>query len=394
MRKVAGHAASTGVAKMMMAVGAVASLVIGMVVFAFPASAHPIGPSYYVRQIVSGQSLHHRYTRAGSRQPHRESLTQPDDITMTGGNLFTGFQNGVGPQGQASTDGNRDSTIVEFAPNGAVIHQWDIRGKCDGLTADPYNGQVIATVNEDANSSVYSIDPWSSQVTHYWYSKPLPHHGGTDAISFYNGQMLISASAPGTTGAAAPNAAYPAAYSVTLDQAKHSASFRALFYDESSATAANGPHVGKAIKLALTDPDSNEVVPWSAPRFAGDFMLTSQGDKEQIYVHGAGTWYQHLSVLALSQSVDDTAWATAWHGAFYATDHDGDTVDVLSGTFWPGTVLVAVTPCDAGNAPATCPAPGFPANYLGQLNTYNGQIAPLNLHGTSLHPQGLIFVAG
>ena len=208
---------------------------------------------------------------------------------MTGGYLFTGFQNGVGPQGQASTDGNRDSTIVEFAPNGTVIHQWDIRGKCDGLTADPYTGQVIATVNEDANSSLYSIDPWSGQVTHYSYSKPLPHHGGTDAISFYNGQMLISASAPGTTGAAAPNPAYPAVYSVTLDTATHVAFFRALFYGESSATAANGPHVGKTVKLALTDPDSNEVVPWSAPRFGGDFMLTSQGDKEQIYVHGAGT---------------------------------------------------------------------------------------------------------
>jgi hypothetical protein len=122
-------------------------------------------------------------------------------------------------------------------------------------------------------------------------------------------------------------------------------------------------------------------------------MLTSQGDKEQIYVHRAGTRRQHLSVLALSQSVDDTAWATTWHGAFYATDHDGDAVDVVSGTFWPGTVFVAVTPCDAGNAPATCPAPGFPANYLGQLNAYTGQITAVKLRGASLHPQGLIFVA-
>ena len=65
MRKVAGRVASRGVVKMMTAVGAVASLVTGMVVFAFPASAHPIGPSYYVRQILSGQSLHHWYTRAG-----------------------------------------------------------------------------------------------------------------------------------------------------------------------------------------------------------------------------------------------------------------------------------------------------------------------------------------
>jgi hypothetical protein len=393
MRKVAGRAGTRVGMKMMTALGAVTALVLGMVVLAFPASAHTGGPTYYVRQILSGQSLHHWYTRAGSRKQHRESLTQPDDITMTGGHLFTGFQNGVGPQGQASTDGNRDSTIVEFAPNGTVIDQWDIRGKCDGLTADPYTGQVIATVNEDANSSLYRVEPWSGQVTHYSYSKPLPHHGGTDAISFYNGQMLISASAPGTTGAAAPNPAYPAVYSVILDPAKHVAFFRALFYDESSATAANGPHFGKTVKLALTDPDSNEVVSPSAPRFGGDFMLTSQGDKEQIYVHGAGPRYQHLSVLALSQSVDDTAWATAWHGAFYAADHDGDTVDVVSGTFRPGTAFVAVTPCDASNAPATCPGPGFPANYLGQLNMYTGQITPVKVHGARLEPQGMIFVA-
>ncbi len=393
MRKLAGRAVTRRVVKITTAAGAVASLVLGIVVIAFPASAQTGGPTYYVRQILSGQSLHHWYTRAGSRQQHRESLTQPDDITMIGGNLFTGFQNGVGPQGQASTDGNRDSTIVEFRPNGTVVSQWDIRGKCDGLTADPYTGQVIATVNEDANSSLYSIDPWSGQVAHYWYSRPLPHHGGTDAISFYHGQMLISASAPGTTGAAAPNPAYPAVYSVTLDQARHVAFFRALFYDESRATAANGPHFAKTVTLGLTDPDSNEIVPPFAPRFGGDFMLTSQGDQEQIYVHGAGTRYQHLSVLALSQSVDDTAWATAWHGAFYATDHDGDTVDVIAGTFWPGTALVAVTPCDAGNAPATCPGPGFPANYLGQLNTYTGQITPVKLRGASLHPQGMIFVA-
>ena len=47
-------------------------------------------------------------------------------------------------------------------------------------------------------------------------------------------------------------------------------------------------------------------------------MLTSQGDQEQIYVYAPGTRKQHLWVLDLSQSVDDTAWATTWHGAFFA----------------------------------------------------------------------------
>jgi hypothetical protein len=127
--------------------------------------------------------------------------------------------------------------------------------------------------------------------------------------------------------------------------------------------------------------------------YAGDFMLTSQGDKEQIYVHGAGTWYQHLTVLALSQSVDDTAWATSWHGTFFATDSSGGTVDAVHGTFWPGTAFVAVTPCDANGSPATCPGPGYPANYLGQLNMYTGKITRVSLRGPSLEPQGMIFVA-
>jgi hypothetical protein len=122
-------------------------------------------------------------------------------------------------------------------------------------------------------------------------------------------------------------------------------------------------------------------------------MLTSQGDREQIYVHGAGTSSEHLSVLTLPRSVDDTAWATAWHGAFYAADHDGDTVDAVTGSFWPGTALVAVTPCDANGAPATCPAPGFPANYVGQLNMYTGQITAVKLRGPRLEPQGMIFAA-
>ena len=91
--------------------------------------------------------------------------------------------------------------------------------------------------------------------------------------------------------------------------------------------------------------------------------------------------------------MDDTAWATAWHGAFYATDHDADHVDVISGAFWPGTALVAVTPCNANSAPATCPGPGFPANYLGQLNMYTGQITRVRLRVASMEPQGLIFAA-
>jgi len=135
----------------------------------------------------------------------RERLSEPDDITALGDDIFVAFQNGVGPQGQASTTGNKDSTVVEFNRSGKALDQWDVVGKCDGLTADAAIDRLIATVNEDANSSIYLIRPVAgAKAVHYRYSEPLPSNGGTDAIEVYDGVILLSASAPGTIGAPAP----------------------------------------------------------------------------------------------------------------------------------------------------------------------------------------------
>jgi hypothetical protein len=356
------------------------------------ASHHAAGhaPPLKVKQIVDGMDLSHTFMKNGSSAT--EHLADPDDVTVFRHHLFTAFQNGVGPQGQASADGNTDSTVVEFTASGTVVRQWDLLGKCDGLTADPRRGVLIATVNEDANSSIYTIRPGGPTITHYAYNQqPLPHNGGTDAISIYHNKILISASAPGTVTSSkpAPQAIYPAVYSVTLNSVTHVAKFTPLFSDEARATVANtGSREGKRVKLALTDPDSNELVPASAPRFAGDFMETSQGDKQQIFVQPKRRWASHLSVLNLSQSVDDTAWVRSRTGALYATDTSGDTVDVVTGSFRPGTVIVAATPCDANNATSTCGP-----NYLGQLNPWTGHIKRLRLSGPVLNPQGLVFVA-
>jgi len=269
---------------------AVVSTVLASMTLAGPALASPTAtltgqtashhaPGFQVKQIINGKALQHTFIPSGSTTPMSEAMASPDDLTILGHHLFTAFQNGVGPQGQASSSGNTDSTVVEFTGAGTVIGQWDIKGKCDGLTADPGTGVVIATVNEDANSSVYTIKPGApagKQVRHYDYNKPLPHFGGTDAISIYHGDVFISASAPGTTGTAAPQPSYPAVYSVVFRPATHLAVVTPLFYDEATATVANiGADHGKKITLALIDPDSNEVVPGWAPRFAGDFMLTS-----------------------------------------------------------------------------------------------------------------------
>jgi hypothetical protein len=395
------------VGKLALAIG-IATLGAGTVAFGSVASAHPTGgsswiPGFRSTIILSGSKLHHRFTPVGvatATATVTESLANPDDITRMGNSIFVGFQNGVGPQGQPSTDGNPDSTVVEFTSTGHVLDQWDVTGKADGLTADPAVDGVIATVNEDADSSLYVIHPaWDSAtgtVIHYHYNKLLPHGGGTDAISIDGKNIFISASAPGTTGAPAPEPTYPAVYSVTLDPTSRVASVTPLFDDEDTATVVNAysGQFARTISLALTDPDSNEIVPWGA-RFGGDFMLTSQGDVQQIYVSGAGTSLQHLSVLTLSQSVDDTAWPVSLTGTLYATDSIDDTVVAISGPFRPGQPMVAATPCGSNSAPTICPGPGYTANYLATLNPWTGEVSAVKVTGQAFTPQGgLLFVPG
>ena len=370
---------------------AVAAAVLGMAgcssSSSSPSSASPSasGKTLTVKQIAFGTTLKHSFQPAGGGAMSTEHLTQPDDIVTLGGKLYVGFQNGVGSLGEESGSGNLDSTLVEFTPAGSVVKQWDVTGKIDGMGADPATGQVIATVNEDSKSSLYTVS--GGTVTHYTYApSPLPHQGGTDAVSVYQGKILISASAPGTSGKAPASA--PAVYVVTLKAGAKTATAAPFFADNATATGA-GPDVGKAVTLALTDPDSNEVVPSNSPAFAGDFMLNAQGDKELIFSGASG---QNLQVLKISNSVDDTTWATSASGSLYTTDSSADTLDVITGSFKPGTAYTAVAPCNANSAPAVCPAPpAYPANSLGTINLKTGAVGKVVVNGP-VTPKGLVFL--
>jgi hypothetical protein len=350
------------------------------------ASSGAAGGGLSVKQIVFGTTLKHKFQPDGKGAEKTESLSKPDDIGTLGGNVYVGFQNGVGPQGETATSGNADSTLVEFTPSGSVVKQWDVKGKIDGLGADTRTGQVIATVNEDANSSLYTVSSGSAAATHYTYSEPLPHKGGTDNVAYYDGKLLISASAPGTSGKAPASA--PAAFTVTLNAGTKTADVAPFFADNAAATSVGGPHAGQKVTLALTDPDSSEVVPSASPSFAGDYMLDSQGDEELIFSPASG---QNLRVLKLSNSIDDSAWVTSARGTLYTTDPTSDTVDAITGSFTPGTMYTAVTPCNANGAPSTCPGPGYPANSLGTINLKTGTIGKVTFD-IAVNSQGLIFV--
>jgi hypothetical protein len=337
-----------------------------------------------VKQIVQASTQKHSFQPDGKGAAKTEGLTQPDDLVALGGNLYVGFQNGVGSMGEVSASGNLDSTLVEFTPAGSVVKQWDMTGKIDGMGADSAAGQVIVTVNEDAKSSLYTVS--GGTLTHYAYTPALPHLGGTDHVAVYNGKILISASAPGTSGKAPASA--PAVFAVTLNAGAKTAAVAPFFADNATATGVDAPNAGQKVTLALTDPDSNLVVPSSSPEFAGDFMLNSQGDQELIFSGASG---QNLQVLKISSPVDDTAWATSASGTLYTTDSGADTVDAITGSFTPGTAYTAVTPCNANNAPTTCPAPGFAANSLGTIDLKTGKVSNVTVIGP-VAPKGLIFV--
>ena len=308
------------------------------------------------------------------------TMTQPDDITWLDGTIYVVWQNGVGPSGQPSSTGATDSTVVAYTTSGRRIARWRIAGHTDGLAADSARHRLLVTVNEDGNSSLFTISPEApaaDQVKHYQYNlNPLPHGGGTDAVSVYRGTILISASAPTVAGG-------PAVYRARLE-AGGTAVLQPVFFDDSAARVANvdTSSSGKWVALALTDPDSNVVVPASSPRFAGDFMLNSQGDEEQIYVDGAAGPTPKLSVLDLSQAVDDTAWVTDADGTLLVTDSVDNEVFAVRGEFDPGTAYVAVTPRDANN-PINLP------NYLGRLNLHTGEVSPAV---TTIQAKGLLFI--
>ncbi|MGN6721030.1 MAG: hypothetical protein ACTHJM_00290 [Marmoricola sp.] len=314
------------------------------------------GSGYSARVILSGKS---------------HGWSAPDDLASLGSNIFVGFQNGVPSTGPAKS-GPQSSTLVEITRAGTVEKTWSLKGKIDGMGADQAKNRVIVTVNEDANSSLYTVAS-SGTVKHYAYAAPLPHKGGTDSVSVFNCQIYTSASNP--TGKAVP-----ALYKVTLSGSSAVASPAGIM-DNSTASAVKG---GAQAHLALTDPDSTTVVPSGAGKFANDFMLDAQGDDEAIFASSLPAMGSGLKVLKLSQSIDDTAFATAG-GSMVVTDAKTDSVDLISGPFTAGDAYSVVTPGNANNAPATAPA-----NYLAQLDLTTGTLTPITITGSKVTPHGMI----
>lgn len=353
------------------------------------AAALALGSDVIVQAAGKPAGLTTRVFATGGALGNGVTVSKPDDITQLGGSIFVAWQNGVGSQGEPNGS-VQDSSVVQYSWAGQILDSWQLTGRVDGMSADPDNSRILATVNEDGNTSLYIVRPNASpvaQLTHYAYSPDPPvHGGGTDAPHVYRGRIFISASNPS-------DSTQPALYSVSLSGT--TATLAPVFYDDSTARVANTDDAafGTAVTLALTDPDSNTVVPGSSPRFGGDFLLDSQGDGQLIYARDAGTARQELWVLNLSSvaglagastAVDDTVWATASRGTLFATD-GSNTIYAIAGAFEVGTAYSAVTP---GNANT----PSGMANFLAILNLSTGELTAVP--SVTISPKGLLFVAG
>ena len=309
----------------------------------------------------------------------------PDDITslavdgLDAGRalIWTAYQNGINPNGTPGTRyGPTQSTVAGYDPiSGSLIRMINVSGKVDGLTGDAAAGKLIATANEDASSVLNIIDPETGSVTTYAYS-PSPEvtgNGGTDSIAVKNGAIYISHSNPSDTTQAT-------AYLLHLNTHTLTAQLTPVFFDNSWATDAVK---GATYQLALTDPDTNFIMPKSGERFAGDLATISQGDGKIIFashLHGPPKlWVLNVTdnVPGNVPPIDGLAVATSNDGTLYVVDGAAGSITALNAIGWAkGTVFVG-EPNDNGNP------------LIGVLNLYTGVITPLGNH--FLSPKGMLF---
>jgi hypothetical protein len=249
--------------------------------------------------------------------------TNCDDLAYLDGHLFMTCQNVT-----QSTGGGGNSTILEFADDGTIVNTWSLVDKADGIGADPMNHRLIVTLNEDAHTHLATITPSAppgSQVVNYKYSVdpasptltgPLHTGGGTDSVILDSrGHIYIAASyGIAKTGTATFNVSLtpPAKPGAT-----GTATLAPTFLD--NATATNGNTGSGTVTTKLIDVDSNGIVPYTSPRYGGDYVITDQTALALVFSSNidAGTG---LTELKLPFGLDDIRWATTDHGTLYIVD--------------------------------------------------------------------------
>ncbi len=319
--------------------------------------------------------------------------TKPDDITTLDGLLYVTYQNNAGKDGSPS---GSMSTIVAFDPaTGAPVTTYTVLGRCDGLTADAPHHRLLASVNEDNNSSLFVITPGNPVPSHYDYS-PNPAetgtdgtNGGTDAISVApDGTIYIAHSNPDVSLPDPNNTA--AVYTVSLEGS--TATLSPVFGVNDPAYLINrGPGASPVAPLGLTDPDSNRYV---ADLWGGTLIQDAQADSKLVFAAGLRNGRPAaLLQLSLTNAGDPSgALATpqlddiervGGAGVLYAVDQKSGNIYAIDTTAdETGTFFVSQPAPGSGDLPNT------PA--LGIVDLRTGVVT--HVDSTLGSPKGLLFV--
>ncbi|HVC62189.1 MAG TPA: PEP-CTERM sorting domain-containing protein [Acetobacteraceae bacterium] len=271
----------------------------------------------------------------------------PDSIAVVGSDVYVGYGNGGDPTGA----GGATSTIAEYNLSGALLASTAVTGHNDGLRYNASTGTLWALQNEDANSTLVQITPGTLAQSSTYDFTSFPHGGGYDDAAFSGGTAFISASNPVNN----PNTA-PAIVKATLAPGQ---------VNVTSVLAANATaHVintNGSTTLNLQDPDSMIFAP------SGQLVLDSQADAQLVFVTNPGAPGQSVSVLNLSNQVDDTVFSGSGQRTLLFAAKGDNALYTVTGDFAAGTAYSAA----ASNSGISG------TDFIGQLNLTTGNLTPI-----------------
>ncbi|HEV7995473.1 MAG TPA: hypothetical protein VGP52_04355 [Stellaceae bacterium] len=271
----------------------------------------------------------------------------PDSIAVVGNDVFVGYGNNGNPDGS----GGAVSTIAEYSSSGALLNTTSVVGHNDGLRYDPADGKLWALQNEDANPNLVLITPTTLAKSAPFSFSATPHGGGYDDVAFGFGKAFISASNPANN----PNTA-PAIISATLNGS--TVAVTGVLNANATATVIN---TGATTTLNLQDPDSMNFTP------DGRLAPDSQADSQLVFVSNPAQPSQSVSVLDLTNQIDDTVFAGGGQRTLLFAAKGDDAVYQLTGVFGPGTAYSAAASNSA--VPNT--------DFIGALDLAGGELSPI-----------------
>jgi hypothetical protein len=287
--------------------------------------------------------------------------TGPDSIVVSSDHVYIDYQNVTAKD---CTD-HHSSTVVQYSEDGRSQRSWSIEGHSDGLRLDPSTHLLWATVCEDGNPALYTINPNKSDGDIHKYGLAAPHGGGYDDIAFTGGKAFMAASNPTLNGAGVN--IFPAIVSVQLNADLSTTLTPVLVGNAASHDIVNNANV----TLNEVDPDSMTIDP------TGQLVLVNQGGSELVFVANPGGAGQSVTNTPVGTQLDDTVFARTPNDRLFVVDGTQNATYVIRTKFMAGTVYTE-TPNDSGVT-----------GLLGTVTLATGRINPVAIGFGK--PTGLLF---